>query len=67
MEHPPSSQLSCRCNSHHTRGNISPTMTPSTTHRKKLPIGIQTFSEIRQEMWRLVVTVNQGKEVVVTM
>lgn len=49
MEHPPANQLSRRCNNHHTRGNISPTMTPPTPPRKKLPIGIQTFSEIRQE------------------
>ena len=49
VEHPPANELSRRCNSCPARGNISPTMTPSTTQRKKLPIGIQTFSEIRQE------------------
>ncbi len=49
MEHASSNTLSRRCNSHHTRGNISVTMPPSIPHRKKLPIGIQTFSEIRQE------------------
>ena len=30
------------------RGNITSTMTPPTPPRKKLPIGIQTLSEIRQ-------------------
>ena len=49
MEHASSSKLSCRCNSHHTRGNIGPTMTLPTPPRKKLPIGIQTFAKIRED------------------
>ena len=50
MEHPPANELSCRCNSHHTRGNISPSADKYRTLGQPIHlIGVE-FSKVQRSV-----------------